>query len=40
VHATNASGMAIAHVGQSTIHAYNRDLILKDVLHGLMLPKI
>jgi hypothetical protein len=33
VHAVNGSGMPIAHIGQSIIHARNQDLILKNVLH-------
>jgi hypothetical protein len=33
VHTASGSGMPISHLGQTTIHAHNRDLILKDVLH-------
>jgi hypothetical protein len=33
VHTTSGSGMPISHVSRSTIHAHDRNLILKDVLH-------
>jgi hypothetical protein len=31
VHIASGSGMPISHVGQSTIHTHDRDLILKDI---------
>jgi hypothetical protein len=33
VHTASGSGMPISHIGQSTIHTQDRDLVLKDVLH-------
>jgi hypothetical protein len=33
VHAASGSCMPIAHIGQSTIHARNRNLVLKDILY-------
>jgi hypothetical protein len=33
VHTTSGLGMPIFHIGQSTIHSRDRNLILKDILH-------
>jgi hypothetical protein len=33
VHTANGSGMPISHIGHSTIHTHDHDLILKDILH-------
>jgi hypothetical protein len=33
VHTTSGSGMHICHIGQSTIHSRDCNLILKDILH-------
>jgi hypothetical protein len=33
VHTASGSDMPISHLGQTTIHTHNRDLILKDVFH-------
>jgi hypothetical protein len=33
VHVVNGSGMPISHIGHSTIHSRDRDLVLKDILH-------
>jgi hypothetical protein len=33
VHTVSGSSMPISHIGQSTIHAHDHNLILKDVLH-------
>jgi hypothetical protein len=33
VHTASRPGMPISHVGQSTIHAHDRNLILKNILH-------
>jgi hypothetical protein len=33
VHIASGSGMPISYIGQSTIHTYDRDLILKDIPH-------
>jgi hypothetical protein len=33
VHTANGLGMPISHIGQTTIHSHDRDLILKDILH-------
>jgi hypothetical protein len=33
VHTANGSGMPISHIGQSTIHTQDHDLVLKNVLH-------
>jgi hypothetical protein len=33
VHEANGLGMPISHIGHSTIHSHDQDLILKDILH-------
>jgi hypothetical protein len=33
VHTASGSGMPISHIGQTTIHSHDRDLVLKDILH-------
>jgi hypothetical protein len=33
VHTASGLDMLIRHIGQSTIHSCNRNLILKDILH-------
>jgi hypothetical protein len=33
VHTASGLGMPISHIGQTTIHSHDHDLILKDILH-------
>jgi hypothetical protein len=33
VHTASSSGMPISHIGHTTIHSHDRDLIIKDILH-------
>jgi hypothetical protein len=33
VHTASGSGMPISHVGLTTIHTHNHELVLKDILH-------
>jgi hypothetical protein len=33
VHTASGSGMPICHIGHTTIHTHNRDLVLKNILH-------
>jgi hypothetical protein len=33
VHTASSSGMPISHIGQTTIHSHDRDLVHKDILH-------
>jgi hypothetical protein len=33
VHTASGSGMPVAHIGQSPIHAWDHNLVLKDILH-------
>jgi hypothetical protein len=33
VHTASGSGIPICHIGQTTIHSHNCDLVLKNILH-------